>query len=24
MIHPFYNRWVGDLVKAIKEKLSKT
>jgi hypothetical protein len=22
-IHPFYNRWVGDLVKAIKEKLSR-
>jgi hypothetical protein len=23
-IHPFYNRWVGDLVKAIKDKLSRT
>lgn len=23
-IHPFYNRWVGDLVRAIKEKLSRT
>jgi hypothetical protein len=24
VIHPFYNRWVGDLVKAIKDQLSKT
>jgi hypothetical protein len=24
VIHPFYNRWAGDLVKAIKEKLSRT
>ena len=23
-IHPFYNRWVGDLVKAIKDELSRT
>jgi hypothetical protein len=23
MIHPFYNRWVGDLVKAIKDELSR-
>jgi hypothetical protein len=23
VIHPFYNRWAGDLVKAIKAKLSK-
>ena len=23
-VHPFYNRWVGDLVKAIKDELSRT
>ena len=22
-IHPFYNRWVGDLVKAIKDGLAR-